>query len=161
MKALRLAWMALCMPACLAACAISPFSGQAADASAIGPADVASDIEVIGQRVIWGGVIVGVGNLADHTEIEVAALPLDRGHRPREDRDTGAHFLVIVPGFVDPATHAPERLLSVFGTVDGVRELHDAGMTYRLPVVDEADLHLWPEDRSERRQWRVGIGVQF
>jgi outer membrane lipoprotein len=74
----------------------------------------------VGEHVRWGGVIVETMPRADETCIEVVSLPLDRRARPRLVDDSFGRFRGCVPGFYDPEIYAPEREVTVVGTVQGV-----------------------------------------
>lgn len=98
-----------------------------------------------GARVRWGGRIVRVEPRADETCFEIVSAPLDRAARPSSPTDaTYGRFLACNPGFFDPAIYAPEREVTVVGTVRSV----DAGTVgerhYRFPVVQAEIVHLWP-----------------
>jgi outer membrane lipoprotein len=97
-----------------------------------------------GQRVRWGGSIIAVRNLPQSTEIEVLSRPLDGAGEPRAEADGGGRFIARVPGFIDPAEYAKDRLLTVVGLIDGV-ETRDVGeYPYRYPVIGVSSRYLWP-----------------
>jgi outer membrane lipoprotein len=115
-----------------------------------------------GTDVVWGGKILDVRNLADETEIQVVAYPLDRAQRPQQSAPTQGRFILVLPGFVEPLDFPPGRFLTVRGRIDGsrVRRIGDADREY--PVLRRDALHLWPVNFPRERSrvsFGVGIGV--
>lgn len=145
----------------LAACARPVFKDAAP--GAISPADVALQPESHrGAVVVWGGKILDVRNLADATEIQVAAYPLDRAQRPQQTAPVQGRFIVLIPGFVDPLDYPAGRFVTVRGRIDGsrMRRIGDAEREY--PAVRRDELHLWPVNFPRERSrvsFGVGIGV--
>jgi outer membrane lipoprotein len=145
----------------LAACA-SPVFKDAAPA-AVSPAEVALQPgRHEGAVVVWGGKILDVRNLAETTEIQVAAYPLDRSQRPQQTAPIQGRFIVLLPGFAEPLDFPPGRFITVRGHIDGsrLRRIGDADREY--PAVRRDELHVWPvnfpRERS-RASFGVGIGV--
>ncbi len=98
---------------------------------------------VAGAQVRWGGIIAGVENLADVTVLELVAKELGAFGRPRETDASDGRFLARVPGFLDPKVYAPDREVTVFGTLAG-RERRSIGeRPYEYPVVRADKVHLW------------------
>lgn len=148
----------------LSACAISPIETGGRAVSGTGPAHVLEDPRTVGDTVIWGGKVIAVENFADHTEIQVASLPLDRADRPRINRETGVRFILSHPGYLERLTYAPGRYVTVLGRVDGVDEREVGEYVYEHPVLIAEDLHLWPADTSQwrgRPRFSVGVGVRL
>lgn len=148
----------------LAACATSPVAPESEAVSPRGPAHVLEEKSRPGDRVIWGGRIVAVRNLADHTELAVVSYPLDRADRPRLAEEPGVRFLVRRSGFLEPVKYAPGRFVTVLGTVAGVE--HAEVDEYRLahPVLAAERIHLWPADASRwqsRTQFSIGLGISL
>lgn len=106
-----------------------------------------------GREVRWGGSILGVTNRRDRTEISVLARPLADGGRPQigTGGDTGpvaageGRFLAELPGFIDPTTLPTGRLITVAGTLTGVRVQPVGDYPYPYPVVAATSRFLWPE----------------
>jgi outer membrane lipoprotein len=99
----------------------------------------------IGRQVRWGGSILGVQNLADSTEIEVLARPLEDDGEPRASGAEAGRFIVRLPGFVDPAEYPKDRLLTVVGPITGLVTRDIGAYPYRYPVVAASSRYLWPE----------------
>jgi outer membrane lipoprotein len=99
-----------------------------------------------GAHVRWGGTIAAVESREDETCFEVVSAPLDGEARPVPRSDaTYGRFLACNPGFFDPAIHAPEREVTVVGTVRSVDPGTVGERHYRFPVVQADVVHLWPE----------------
>jgi outer membrane lipoprotein len=145
----------------LAACAAPVFKDAAP--VAVSPAEVAIDpASHQGTEVVWGGKILDVRNLADTTEVQVAAYPLDRSQRPDPAAPTLGRFIVLVAGFAEPLDYPPGRFVTVKGRVDGTRMRHIDDADREYPALQRNALHLWPvnfpRERS-RASFGVGVGV--
>ena len=149
----------------LLACAAGP--GFRLDDAA---AELAAPREVVlmqpfpeGRRVVWGGQIIGMKNLADRSRIELLAYPLDGRQRPTVDEPSLGRFLVDRAGYLEPADYAPGRLLTVTGRLlKRVRgKVGDA--PYDYPLIEADEIYLWPLP-SEGLSWggiHFGIGISI
>jgi outer membrane lipoprotein len=143
----------------LAACAAPVFKDA--------PASVATPIEVAAQPeryhgadVVWGGKILAVRNLADTTEVQVVAYPLDRAQRPDQNAPTHGRFIIALPGYVEPLDYPAGRFVTLRGRVARSRasRVDDRDMVF--PLVADATVHLWPANFPyERPRVSFGIGV--
>jgi outer membrane lipoprotein len=162
MRGLRTALAAL-LAVLLAACASSPAFDTAGIDRALTPRAVTSATDTaIGRDVLWGGVILNTTNLKNSTLVEVLAYPLDSNEWPLREEDPLGRFVILKDGYLEPATYAEGRLVSVTGTITGTRvgQVGAAGYTY--PVVSAKQLHLWPRDSARDRTrviFGVGVGV--
>lgn len=129
--------------------------------ASVAPADVAREPDRHqGTEVVWGGKILDVRNLADETEVQVVAYPLDRAQRPQQSAPTQGRFILVLPGFVEPYDFPPGRFVTVRGRIEGsrMRRIGDADRLY--PALRREDLHLWPVNfPRERSRVSFGIGV--
>lgn len=151
----------VCALCALAGCAAPVFKDVAPAVAS--PAEVARAPGAhLGADVVWGGKILDVRNLADETELQVVAYPLDRKQRPQQSEPTQGRFIVLLPGFVDPLDFPPGRFVTVRGRVDGERTRRIGNADRAYPVLRREALHLWPvnfpRERS-RASFGVGIGV--
>ena len=96
-------------------------------------------------RVRWGGEIVEVRNEADGTWLEVVERPLRRPGEPRDADASEGRFLARVDGFLEPATYAPGRRITVAGGIDGEVSGTIGDYRYDYPVVAVEAHHLWPQ----------------
>ena len=146
----------------LAACASSPFDTAGREPAALGPGEALARSDATGARVIWGGRIVGIVNRDDATEVEVLALPLGPGDRPKREADGGARFVILQPGFLDPMTYAPGRYVTALGRFTGVESRSVGAFPLDHPVMVAEQIELWPVNpNSSRANLNLGIGVSF
>jgi outer membrane lipoprotein len=117
-----------------------------------------------GREVLWGGVVVNSSNLADATQIEVLAYPLDDRQRPNTDRSPIGRFLAVNPGYLETADFAPGRLITVRGTVEDQMTGKIGEASYTYPVVEMTDNQLWQREQTadfSRPRVNFGIGVMI
>jgi len=151
----------------LAACASGPtFDTSQVDRS-LTPAVVSAQPQhATGRQVLWGGIILGVTNLAHSTLVEMQAYPLGYGEKPQRDEAPLGRFLLEQSGFLEPAVYTDGRLLTVTGTITRIDtgKVGEAEQAY--PVVEAKQLYLWPvdsfrEDTGLRFGGEVGVGFGF
>lgn len=127
------------------------------------PADVAFEPESYhGAGVLWGGKIVEVRNLADTTEVEVVAYPLDDAQRPDQNAQTEGRFVVALPGFVEPLDFPAGRFVTLRGHVEGMRATRIDEHDVAFPLVADAEVHLWPVNfpyEMPRMRFSFGVGI--
>jgi outer membrane lipoprotein len=143
-------------------CATQPLYSPAADNVVATPQQVAATPEGYRGEVIWGGRIIAVNNLADHSEVEVFAYPLDAGQRPQVDDQGGGRFIAVLTGYADPLAYPERGMLTLHGRLDGVRSGRVGEAPYVFPLVRVDAAHVWTEKELRDRprvQFGVGIGV--
>lgn len=143
-------------------CARSPVLDADVEVADIGPAQVLEGHGTPGQRVVWGGRIVAIESLADRTELTIASYPLDRGHRPRINREAGVRFILVESGFLEPIDYAPGRFVTVLGSLGETEERATGEYLHFHPVLYAERIHLWPADPEEwqpQRRINLGVGV--
>ena len=146
----------------LAGCAGSPFDTTGGEPAALGPGEALARPDASGARVIWGGRIVGIVNRDDATELEVLALPLGPGDRPRREADGGARFVILHRGFLDPMTYAPGRYVTALGRFTDIESRSVGAFPLDHPVLAAEQIELWPVNpNSSRANLNLGIGVSF
>ncbi len=139
----------------LSACASGPtFDSSGVDRTLTPQGVAASPQQASGKQVLWGGVIMRTTNLKDSTQMEVLAYPLDTNEKPQREGDPLGRFILEQAGYLEPATYAEDRLITVVGTVSGARTGRVGESEYIFPVVDMRQVHLW-------RVGRGGSGVSF
>jgi len=162
----RLQSRLLCLGALvlITGCATSPVAPPDIQVEDIGPAHVLAGQAEEGTRVVWGGQIVAIRNLAEHTEISVVSYPLDGGDRPLTDLEPGVRFLIRQPGFLEPVKYAPGRFLTVLGMTHGIKESPVDEFVLTQPLLMAEAIHLWPADMrrwSERTRFSIGVGIRL
>lgn len=150
----------------LAGCATTtPFGKgvlERADRS-ITPAQVTSTPGALqGREVLWGGQIISSRNLNNGTELTVLAYPLDSRGRPDTDQAAQGRFIALQAGYLETADYAPNRQITVYGQVSGVRQAQVGEANYPYPVVQVQQIHLWPTASTYRYppvHFGVGVGI--
>ena len=152
--------LVLALPVAIAACAPAPIYKPVPSSVNATPQQVAtSPANFRNLQVVWGGSVISVRNLADHSEVEILAYPLDSSQRPRLKEPATGRFIAIVPGFVEPMDYPPGSLVTLRGTLNGARsgEVGQAGYTYAL-VHSEA-MHRWTPEEMRQGHPNISIGV--
>jgi outer membrane lipoprotein len=144
----------------LAGC-VTTFDIGDADPATLPEQAVSNPGRVRDRNVAWGGLIVSARNLADHTQLEVLAYPLDTRGRPDRDAKPGGRFIAVHAGYLETADYKEGRLVSVVGTVAETRTGSVGEARYVYPVVKVSRLQLWPtpEQEATQPQFHFGIGV--
>lgn len=106
----------------------------------------------LGRQVRWGGSIIETGNREDATWLTVLGRPLHKDGEPRSTDDSGGRFIAIVPEFLDPQVYAPDRQVTISGTVLRTEAGKVGEYPYTYPVVQADTWYLWPE----RTEWPYG-----
>lgn len=99
-----------------------------------------------GEVVILGGYILETVNNPDTSIIEVLQTPLDSRDKPKTRDLSKGRFLIRSERFLDPEIYSQGRKLTVAGKVVGVQEQPLDKTTYRYPVIEALELHLWPAE---------------
>ena len=119
----------LALSAAVAACAPAPLYKTGPSSVTATPQQVATAPANFGNlQVVWGGSVIAVRNLADHSEIEILAYPLDSSQRPRLKQPATGRFIALMPGFVEPMDYPPGSLVTLRGTL---------GKAIRAPNINE------------------------
>ena len=153
--------MLVTMLTALAGCATPVFKD--APPTAETPMEIAAAPERYhGLDVVWGGKIVDVRNLADSTEVQIVAYPLDASQRPQPNAPTLGRFIVALPGYVESLDFPAGRFVTLRGQVAGSRTLPIDEHELVLPLVADATMHLWPPNfpyEEPRVHFSFGVGV--
>lgn len=151
----------LALAIALGACATSFDVGDAE--RGVTPRAAAENLAPLRGRVLaWGGTIVASRNLADRTELEVLAFPLDRNNRPQRDAPHAGRFIAVHAGYLETADYAAGRALTALGTVRETRAGTVGEARYLYPVLVVTRLQLWPKDPAAtelRVHFGIGIGI--
>ena len=145
----------------LSACATVPPPLPADNTLAgLTPYGVAREPDTRGD-VVWGGMILGVDNLAEHSEITVLAYPLDKKQRPMLQAPTEGRFVVQVPGYVEAFDYPQGRFVTLRASLSGTREALIDEQVFVMPVVHAQTVRVWPADfrASPPVHFSIGIGI--
>lgn len=145
----------------LSSCASAPdFDTTLVDQTLTPKSIIAEPEQNLGKMILWGGTILDTRNLKDTTRLEVLAYPLDKSHRPLLESIPLGRFIIMYNGYLEPATYAQGRLLTVLGKVSGSQSGKVGESTYTYVVIDSEQLHLWSQDSgSDRTSFHFGVGV--
>lgn len=147
----------------LAACAAGPkFDAKDVDETLTPQRAAANAEQVQGNHVIWGGVILSTSNLKDTTQVEVLAYPISRSFRPDSDATPLGRFLIVKQGYIETADYSVGRSISVSGTLSGTQEGKIGEVNYAYPVIQAAEIYLWPRDSAKRDSnvhFGFGLGI--
>jgi outer membrane lipoprotein len=130
----------------LSGCALNPPTGledplpQAPTKQAV----QAAPERYLGERVRWGGEILGVENQAAATEVAVYGRPLFNNAEPRPEGGEGVRFIARFERFLDPAEYSAGKRLTVRGRLTSALTRKVGEYAYRYPVVEVEAHHLWP-----------------
>jgi outer membrane lipoprotein len=149
--------------------AVAVLSGCATPVFKDAPATVAAPVDIADAPeryhdadVVWGGKIIDVRNLADTTEVEVVAYPLDDSQRPDQNAPTLGRFIVAIPGYLEPLDYPVGRFVTLRGRVAGTRAARIDEHDVVFPLVADANVHLWPINfpyEQPRVHFSFGVGV--
>lgn len=146
----------------LAACAPAPIYKVAPGTVAATPMQVAQAPEQYAHgQVIWGGRVVGVKNLPDHSEIEILAYPLDSSQRPKFGNGGNGRFIALLPGYAEPMNYPNGAPITIAGKLAGSRAGKVGEADYVFPLVQTAQSHVWTaeEMRSGHPNISFGLGL--
>ncbi|WP_456405324.1 Slp family lipoprotein [Thiolapillus sp.] len=146
----------------LAACSTS----GGVQSYAISPASLSlsADAGVKGKDFTWGGSVLSIKNLPDHTLLEVMAYPLDSKGAPNVGGGAQGRFLADYTGFLEPADFPSGQLLTVTGPMLGYKDGRVGEADYRYPVLQAVQIQRWENTRSQQQPYRkpsVNIGFGF
>jgi outer membrane lipoprotein len=146
----------------LAACAPAPIYKTAPQSVTVTPFQAAQSPERYAQGdVVWGGRIVQVINLADHSEVEVLAYPLDGSQRPKANDSGNGRFVAVMSGYVEPLDYPAGSLITVSGKLNGSRAGKVGEANYVFPMVTVGQSHVWTtaELNQGRNNIHFGLGL--
>ncbi len=145
----------------LTACASAPEFNTAQVDKTLIPSSVSAEPELhTGKTVLWGGIILNTENLSEMTQIEVLAYPLNSIYRPLTSAEPLGRFLIRHPGYLEPATYAQGRELTLIGKVEGVSTGNVGESKYSYSIIGSDQLHLWSKDKQRNStSFHFGVGV--
>ena len=149
--------------ALLSSCASTPdFDTTKVNRSLTPQGAVAEPAINLGKLALWGGTILDTSNLTEATRLEVLAYPLDTSHRPLLEGKPLGRFIIMSPGYLEPTTYAPGRLVTVLGKVVESQTGQIGESTYTYAVINSDQLHLWSLDSGNKKtSFHFGLGVRL
>lgn len=96
----------------------------------------------VGQKVLWGGIILESENLENTTEIVVLETELAFDERP-EDGSSRGRFIIETKGYADTNIYTKDKRITVAGTVTGVETRKIGKMDYRYPVITPIEMRIF------------------
>ncbi|HEY8683421.1 MAG TPA: Slp family lipoprotein [Rhodanobacter sp.] len=148
----------------VAACAPAPIYKATPQAVSATPFQVGRTPDrYAGGEVIWGGRIVQVNNLSDHSEVELLAYPLDASQRPKANDSGNGRFIAMMHGYVESLDYPAGALMTISGKLVGSHAGKVGEADYVFPVVGVAQSHVWTAEEMSRGrnniQFGLGVGV--
>jgi outer membrane lipoprotein len=99
-----------------------------------------------GRTVILGGYLIDVLNENNVTRLLVLQSPLGGGEEPGDRDASEGRFMVVYPGFLDPAVFEKNRRVTVAGTVTGSTTETVDGLAYAYPTLTLREIHMWEDE---------------
>lgn len=99
------------------------------------------------SRVRWGGEIFSISNLASHTKLEIISRPLNESAKPQPVDASNGRFIAVFKGFLEPASFAKGRYVTVIGNVTELESSKIGSYEYQYPVVLVDSFYLWPQEQ--------------
>jgi outer membrane lipoprotein len=79
---------------------------------------------------------------------------------PQTRRDSLGRFIFEYSGYLEAASYAAYRLISVVGRVQQVQTGRVGETDYLYPVITAQQIYLWPKDSErDRTRFHFGIGI--
>ncbi|MDE3067926.1 MAG: Slp family lipoprotein [Verrucomicrobiota bacterium] len=100
-----------------------------------------------GTVVIWGGRIIKTANDAKGGSVYILQLPLAHNEKPLAHALPLGRFIAGSKGFLDPELYKRGRLVTVAGTLVGLRTEPVQKVRYNYPVVAIQQIHIWPVEQ--------------
>ena len=99
--------------------------------------------DYLGRQVRWGGTIIETGNRENTTSLTVLGRPLYKAGEPEVTDDSAGRFIAIVPEFLEPQVYAPDRQVTVTGTLLRTEAGKVGEYSYTYPVIQAEVWYLW------------------
>lgn len=100
--------------------------------------------DYLGRQVRWGGTIIETVNREEATWLTVLGRPLGASGKPGFSDESDGRFIAIVPEFLDPKVYAPDRRVTVTGTLLRTEAGKVGEYAYTYAVVQAVAWYLWP-----------------
>jgi outer membrane lipoprotein len=108
----------------------------------------------VGKYVMLGGVIAGVQNRKDGSQLEVVQSPLESDDLPEEvSHSSGGRFLATTSRFLDPIVYKAGRRVTMVGQVQGKKTLPIDQIEYTYPIISIREIHVWSKSDLQQPQY--------
>ncbi|ODB96771.1 Slp family lipoprotein [Candidatus Thiodiazotropha endoloripes] len=124
----------------------------------LSPKQTATASTLPNQPMQWGGVVISITNLAQSSEVEILAYPLDEEGRPMRESASIGRFIASQPGYLEAADYASGRMVTATGRISTIRKGLVGEAEYEFPVMLCEQLALWPKQRESRSKPRIRFG---
>lgn len=104
----------------------------------------------IGRYVMLGGMIAGVKNAREGSQLEAVQVRLDDSGTPEDSFRSEGRFIATSDKFLDSMIFKPGRLITVVGEVKGKKIMPLDEVEYTYPVVAIREIHIWKDYDYER-----------
>ncbi len=152
--------LALCLM--LSACVSPPFSsdGVARDVS---PLDTLQEETIeVGQRIMWGGVVVSSNNNSEGSQLELLTYPLDYLQRPDANRRSTGRILINSTQYLETLDFATGKRVTAVGEFAGTATGKVGEAEHVFPIMNASDIHLWTADEYYNSvPVSIGIGISI
>ncbi len=105
---------------------------------------------LVGKHVLLGGVIAGVKNTSEGSQLEVMQVSLDATGMPEDTFHTEGRFLAITDSFLDSMIFKQGRLVTLVGEVKGKKIMPLDAVDYTYPLVSIKEIHVWKNYEYEK-----------
>lgn len=143
----------------LTACASSPKVATDAERGITPTEAVSLDLSGAQTPLQWGGVIVETHNLANNTELQILAYPLNSSGRPEVSDSPTGRFIVQKAGYLESVDYRKGRQVTATGKLAEKRTGKVGEAAYTFPVLLADELVLWPEQSTRKANPRVNFGL--
>ena len=152
----------LCLTTLLTACVSPPFSsnGIARDVS---PLDVLQDDAIeVGQRIMWGGVVVSSNNSSEGSQLELLTYPLDYLQRPDANLRSTGRILINSTQYLETLDFTTGKRVTAVGEFAGTATGKVGEAEHVFPMMNASDIHLWTADEYYNSvPVSIGIGISI
>jgi outer membrane lipoprotein len=105
---------------------------------------------LVGKYVMLGGIIAGVRNEKDGSQLEVVQSPMGSDELPEEaSHASGGRFLAVTSGFLDPLVYKTGRRITLVGQVRGKQNQPLEKIDYTYPVISIREIHVWKKSEID------------
>lgn len=109
------------------------------------PELLASPERFRGETVILGGQIISTVPTPEGTLLTVLQTRTEGTDRPKGPETSQGRFMALYKGLLDPQVYAEGRQVTVAGRVAGKRVERLGEIDYGYPLIDAAQVYLWPK----------------